>query len=539
MLIRRLFTVLSAIVLGIGVVLAVAAIFLGPDVVEEGIYKLYQGPFEPPESLPPAPPGSPLVITLSDVPQSRYGPSRPTTKDTLFRRLAQAKTLEYDASLGAAARELAVFYGDYRRLATSNALGFLLESAGATYWGVRQSVVITNAQGNGPIETLLAESSATGDVVGLGEDVLPEDPPQRVIVALSAQRTLRIDPLPRTFTPGVKHALTGQLSPGYHSPTAIAMSLSGDFRDLVTTSNGRRFTIQLPTEKGQWVIEILAKGPHGPVPLTQLTLYGDTSVPTIFESTWPPTLAKVTSGAEYVFDLVNRSRLEAGRQPLTHDSALADVARAHSADMMTGQFVGHRSPTTGLLTNRLQSTGYRSVSRGENVALNGSLFDAHAGLMWSLGHRKNILSPEFTHLGIGVVHGSRGWYVTEVFTRPTPVIDDPEAAAYGLLEQIRDARSASGDSDAVVRRDPTLFRIARAAAKIPSNTPKEIVSTVREIGIGARTTVWTGQLATLEQFNPPAAVVKGEFARFGVGIAQDMSSSGPSVRVVLIAAEAR
>ncbi len=535
--IRRLATLLLTALVGAGVTMAVAIAVVGLDAVEDGVRQLFLGPVSPSESLPPAPPGSPLVITLTDAPRANYGPASPASEDALFLTLADAQGLEYDPSLGAAARELAIFYTDYRRLATSNALGFLLESSGAAYWGVRQSVVITNARGNEPIETLLAESTREGDVVGVGEDILPETPPLRVIVALTARRTLTLDPLPRAFEPGTAGYLTGRLAPGYTRPRAIAMSPAGTFVDLDTTLRGRQFSIEMPAQKGRWVVEILAEGPHGPVPLTQLTLYGGVSVPKIFETSWPPPLAEVTNGAEYVADLVNSARAETGLPALIYATELADVALAHSEDMRTGDFIGHRSPRTGLLSDRLRAARYSSVSRGENVALNGSLYDAHAGLMWSLGHRKNILSPQFTHLGVGARHGPRGWYLTEVFARPTPVIDDADEAAYGLLKQLRRARAESQGRGAVVRRDATLSRIARQAAGDALDTPEAIVSAVRQVGIRARTTVWTGQLATLEQFVPPTEVVDGEFTRFGVGIAQDLDADGPSIRVVLIAAD--
>jgi len=278
----------------------------------------------------------------------------------------------------------------------------------------------------------------------------------------------------------------------------------------------------------------LAEGRSGPVPLTQLTLYGDAPVPTVFESIWPPALETVTDGAEYVARLLNDARLAVGLPPLSPSAPLSDVARAHCEDMADSVFVGHRSPRTGTLGDRLRAVGYRSVSRGENVALNQSLYDAHVGLMWSLGHRKNILSPHFTHLGVGVRHTDRGWYVTQVLVRPTPVVDDPRGAARTLLRQIDRVRAADALDPA--RRDASLSRIAQRAARSRTPSPQTIVNAVRRAGITARATVWTARLATLEQFEPPGEVVDAGLARFGVGVHQDLDTEGPSLSVVLIAA---
>ena len=533
MIVRRLLT-LSLVTCAATVVAVVAAVsVLGRDAVDEGFRALVFGPEAASDALPPAPPGSLLVITLSDASRPVYGPAASTPADAPFLRLADAAGRRYAPTLGAAARELAVFYADQRRLATSNALGFILESTGATYWGVRQSAVITNATGDAPIEALLAESPE-GEVIGIGESVLPEVPPQRIIIALSAKPTLTLDPLRRVFTPGETVEISGTLARGYSAPQALAMSADGRFVDLETTVTDQRFVSRLTVGAGVWVVEILAEGQSGPVPLTQLTLYGDAPVPTVFESTWPPALETATDGAEYIAGLVNGARLDVGLPPLSLSAPLRRVARAHCEDMATTDFVGHRSRRTGTLSDRLRTVGYRSVNRGENVALNRSLYDAHVGLMWSLGHRKNILSPRFTHLGVGVHHTKRGWYVTQVFVRPTPVVDNPQGAARRLLREIDRVRV--DDALDATRRDPSLARIAQRAARDATPTPESIVNAVRRAGITAKATVWTARLATLEQFEPPAEVVDAEFAWFGVGVHQDLETEGPSLSVVLIAA---
>lgn len=56
---------------------------------------------------------------------------------------------------------------------------------------------------------------------------------------------------------------------------------------------------------------------------------------------------------------------------------------------------------------------------GENVARNGNVDDAHARLMASPGHHANIMSTQFTVVGIAVFRDDRGTYwVTEDFLTP-------------------------------------------------------------------------------------------------------------------------
>ena len=54
---------------------------------------------------------------------------------------------------------------------------------------------------------------------------------------------------------------------------------------------------------------------------------------------------------------------------------------------------------------------------GENLALAPSTTIAHRGLMGSPGHRANILSEDFGHIGIGVIrNGLAGATYTQLFT---------------------------------------------------------------------------------------------------------------------------
>ena len=56
---------------------------------------------------------------------------------------------------------------------------------------------------------------------------------------------------------------------------------------------------------------------------------------------------------------------------------------------------------------------------GENLAYAQSVAIAHRALMDSSGHRENILRPEFTRIGIGIINaGAYGRMVTQLFITP-------------------------------------------------------------------------------------------------------------------------
>ena len=111
-------------------------------------------------------------------------------------------------------------------------------------------------------------------------------------------------------------------------------------------------------------------------------------------------------------ELVNQERAKAGVAPLTIDLELSRVARIKSQDMKDNNYFSHTSPTYGSPFEMMKNFGIRYRTAGENLAKHSSVESAHAGLMNSEGHRKNILNPNFTHIGVGIVDDR---YYTQMF----------------------------------------------------------------------------------------------------------------------------
>ena len=106
-----------------------------------------------------------------------------------------------------------------------------------------------------------------------------------------------------------------------------------------------------------------------------------------------------------MIDLVNEARAKAGLRPLAADAELSRTARLKSADMVAGNYFSHQSPTYGSPFDMMKRFGIRYRKAGENIACNRSAEAAHRALMNSSGHRANLLSGQFTHIGIGIVDG--------------------------------------------------------------------------------------------------------------------------------------
>ncbi len=127
-------------------------------------------------------------------------------------------------------------------------------------------------------------------------------------------------------------------------------------------------------------------------------------------------LAPLSSMEQQMVNLVNGERSKNGLNALTVDLEVSRVAEMKSQDMVENNYFSHNSPTYGSPFDMLGSFGIDYLAAGENLAGNSSVEGAHTGLMNSSGHRKNILKPEFTHIGIGVKPSNRYGYVfTQMF----------------------------------------------------------------------------------------------------------------------------
>ena len=119
-----------------------------------------------------------------------------------------------------------------------------------------------------------------------------------------------------------------------------------------------------------------------------------------------------------VVELVNIERQKVGLSALTLDSAISNVARTKSKDMATNNYFAHQSPTYGSAGDMLTRFGIKWSAWGENIA-SGQRTPEAVVTAWmnSAGHRANILSANFSKIGVGYATNSNGTpYWTQMFT---------------------------------------------------------------------------------------------------------------------------
>lgn len=102
---------------------------------------------------------------------------------------------------------------------------------------------------------------------------------------------------------------------------------------------------------------------------------------------------------------VNMERRKAGLSAVVVDSNLRTLARAYARDMLQGGYFSHYNALGQSPFERMDAAGITYISAGENLALAPTVDLAMQGLMNSPGHKANILSPSFGHIGVGVMDG--------------------------------------------------------------------------------------------------------------------------------------
>ncbi|MGQ8872957.1 CAP domain-containing protein [Paenibacillus sp. TSA_86.1] len=110
--------------------------------------------------------------------------------------------------------------------------------------------------------------------------------------------------------------------------------------------------------------------------------------------------------AAQVVKLVNAERSKAGLGSLASDALLDKVAMAKVKDMSNNNYFDHQSPTYGSPFDMMKQFGVTYSYAGENIA-KGQKTPQEVVTAWmnSAGHRANILSKNFTHIGVGFYNG--------------------------------------------------------------------------------------------------------------------------------------
>lgn len=116
----------------------------------------------------------------------------------------------------------------------------------------------------------------------------------------------------------------------------------------------------------------------------------------------------------FALKLINRDRQLNGLSPLVEDPLLSGSAQYHAEDMKARNFYAHVTPEGKTPTDRFAALGGQG-GVGENIMLQSGSAETAWILNWGLvenfqkswmysnGHRANLLNPQYTKVGYGIV----------------------------------------------------------------------------------------------------------------------------------------
>ena len=123
-----------------------------------------------------------------------------------------------------------------------------------------------------------------------------------------------------------------------------------------------------------------------------------------------------------IYNKVNEERAKAGVSSLTYNDVMQKYARIKSKDMGDNNYFSHEDLSGNLITTQMRNDGVSYKAWGENIAYIGGNMSADAlaqqfmtNWMNSSGHRANILSDNFSSIGVGIYKIGNKVYATQEF----------------------------------------------------------------------------------------------------------------------------
>ena len=188
-------------------------------------------------------------------------------------------------------------------------------------------------------------------------------------------------------------------------PSTLPAAVSGCTEQAVPTSQISTLSGSSPTASRTM--------PATPLPSASARAASPGPMPSATE----PARARTESAVKQVLSLINRARAQAGLPAYTLTTGLRRSAGRHNATMADGCGLSHRCPGEPSLGARETAAGVPWMTAGENIGEGGPVADSSAMIAQmavvltqdmlnetppSDGHRQNILSSSFHHIGIAI-----------------------------------------------------------------------------------------------------------------------------------------
>jgi len=183
--------------------------------------------------------------------------------------------------------------------------------------------------------------------------------------------------------------------------------------------------------------------------------------------------------ATKIIELTNNVRTNLGLASLTENTLLNQSALNKAQDMLIDEYFAHVSPDNRALRHWLADMGYNYRVAGENLAIGfSSPEQVVAAWQDSPTHYSNLIDPEFTEIGVGVVSGDYNGYETTLvaqhFGEPyTSVAPEP------VKPEIKEEVEKLQDYDAKVEQAVDNFEEVEEV--IPVEEAEEVLAAKEEV----------------------------------------------------------
>jgi hypothetical protein len=215
--------------------------------------------------------------------------------------------------------------------------------------------------------------------------------------------------------------------------------------------------------------------------------------------------------ASVLLDQTNQHRLSEQLGTLTKNPVLEKAAQMKADDMAAKGYFSHNSPEGKTPWYWFAQVGYDYAAAGESLAVNFTdSKDVTEAWMHSPAHRANIMSGNYTEIGIASAHGmykgKAAVFVVQEFGRPSIVAQVPAQPAPMLSQQTQEIIVPTPKPATIVKplAKPIIPQAKTAPKPVVVVIPLQVSTTTTTVVAGAETTKIDTPLTIEPQVVPTA-----------------------------------
>lgn len=180
----------------------------------------------------------------------------------------------------------------------------------------------------------------------------------------------------------------------------------------------------------------------------------------------------------------NEARTKAGLPELSTNTKLTTAAQKKAEDMVASGYWAHFAPSGKTPWDFIREAGYEFTAAGENLARDFDSIDpVISAWLASTSHAENLLSKNFTELGVGVaqgtISGKTTTVVVQMFGKPAIIPVAAVKPAPAKIETVLEGQPLTGQAQAEVKPiQKEVIDVAKLVKPTPFNyfAPSKAIS---------------------------------------------------------------